>query len=173
MFKELLIGCGRGPYEKRCAIPDHPDWEDLTTLDNNADHNPDVVHDLHTHPLPFSDNEFDEIHAYEVLEHLGSQGDYKFFFSEFSEYFRILKPGGHFIASVPAASSPWTFGDPSHTRFFAPEWLIFLNQDEYENQVGKTAISDFRYIWKHDLKTVFTREHEGSFYFILQKPEEE
>jgi hypothetical protein len=30
----------------------------------------DVVHDLNTFPYPFRDNEFDEILAYSILEHV-------------------------------------------------------------------------------------------------------
>ena len=38
--------------EKRIGTPGHLDWGGLVTLDYNADHNPDVVHDLNVHPLP-------------------------------------------------------------------------------------------------------------------------
>src|SRR5690606_26663551 len=115
----------------------------------NKDHNPDIVWDLTVHPLPFNDEEFDEIHAYEVLEHLANQGDYEFFFKEFTEYWRILKPKGRFFASVPVGV--WTWGDPSHKRVIQPETLIFLDQDQYA-QVGTTSMSDFRYLYKVSFK---------------------
>jgi hypothetical protein len=38
--KELLIGCGSNSEKKICL--DSVEWHDLTRLDNNPDHNPDV-----------------------------------------------------------------------------------------------------------------------------------
>lgn len=163
-MKELLMGCGSNSGKKICF--DSAEWHDLTRLDNNPSHKPDVLWDLTKHPLPFSDEEFDEIHAYQVLEHLANQGDYEFFFREFTEYHRILKPGGLFCASVPVGV--WTWGDPSHRRVITPQTLIFLDQDNY-NQVGITTMSDFRNIYKADFKIVFTETNENGFYFVLQK----
>ena len=165
-MKELLLGCG-SRTKKSLSVTKDNEFHNVTRLDNNKDHNPDVLWDLTKHPLPFIDNEFDEIHMYEVLEHLANQGDYKFFFSEFSEYWRILKPGGYFIASVPSMTSPWLWGEPSHRRVINSETLVFLNQDEYK-QVGKTAMSDFRSIYKADFKKVYQKESENTFYFILE-----
>ena len=165
--KELLIGCG-SRRTKHIAVNGNKVFDNVVTLDNNPSHHPDVGHDLKNHPLPFKDNEFDEIHAYEVLEHLASQGDYQFFFKEFSEYWRILKPGGYFCASVPEVSSIWALGDPSHKRIFHPAWLTFLSQDEYTKQVGKTAISDFRSIYKADFNVVCRENKNESFYFALE-----
>lgn len=165
MRKELLIGCGS--RIKKDLFFDNAEFENVTRLDINADHNPDVVCDLTIHPLPFNDNEFDEIHAYEVLEHLAYQGDYKFFFAEFSEYARILKPGGLFFATVPALDSVWAFADPSHKRIICEETLVFLNQKEYE-QVGKTSMSDFRNIYKANFRKIFAQKHKDHFCFILE-----
>ena len=103
------MGCGSNSEKKICL--DSVEWHDLTRLDNNPAHNPDVLWDLTVHPLPFGDETFDEIHAYQVLEHLANQGDYEFFFKEFTEYARILKPNGLFCASVPVGK--WVWGDPS------------------------------------------------------------
>lgn len=166
-MKELLLGCGSRTI-KDLAIGINKDFINVTRLDNNADHNPDVLHDLRVHPLPFSDNEFDEIHIYEVLEHLANQGDYEFFFKEFSEYARILKHDGYFFASVPAYGSPWVWGDPSHKRTIQRENLIFLDQEEYTSQVGKTPMSDFRSIYKANFKLVFMKDTKDRFYFVLQ-----
>lgn len=164
----LMIGAGRSRV-KRIDVDGVDEWVGgLVTLDNNPDHGTDVVHDLNVHPLPFEDNSFSTIHAYEVLEHLGSLGDYRFFFSEFSEYWRILEPGGLFYATVPALDSPWLFGDPSHTRVIVPESLVFLSQAEYERQVGVTAMSDFRSIYKADFEPVGTNVEGGSFKFVLR-----
>ena len=76
-MRELLIGAGRRPL-KLLSRPDLKEWDNLTTLDLNPDHKPDVVWDLNNIPLPFEDSAFDEIHAYNILEHVGRQGDYKF-----------------------------------------------------------------------------------------------
>lgn len=167
MTKELLIGCGSS-RDKRLYLPEHREWSSLVTLDINPDHKPDVVWDLTQLPLPFPDNEFSEIHAYEVLEHTGTQGDYKFFFAQFSEFYRILAPGGKLFASVPAPTSPWAWGDPSHTRIFPKEWLTFLRQKSYEEQVGRTSISDFRYIYTADFEPEYVKEHGDNLFFIIK-----
>lgn len=167
---ELLLGCGSS-REKRMGLADTAEedrgWTKLVTCDINPDHHPDVVFDLETTPWPWEDNEFDEVHAYEVLEHLGDQGDYKAFFAQFTEIWRILKPGGMFFASCPAFNSPWLWGDPSHRRAILPETLTFLQQNEYEEQVGKTPMSDFRFCYKADFKVEWINIQGGSFNFMI------
>ena len=167
-MRELLIGCGSN-WSKRLSIKENDDtFHNLTTLDNNPDHHPDKVWNLKNLPLPFEDNTFDEIHAYEVLEHLYPQGDYISFFKEFTEYFRILKPSGIMFITVPAPDSPWAFGDPSHTRVMPVENFIFLSQKEYEKQVGANAMSDFRYIYKADFDILDARVTEGTTCIVLR-----
>lgn len=168
---ELLIGCGLS-RDKRVYMRGNESWNNLVTLDINPDHKPDVLWNLMDLPLPFKDSTFDEIHAYEVLEHTGGQGDYKFFFAQFSEFYRILKPGGKFVATVPTPNSPWAWGDPSHTRVFCKEWLIFLRQDSYKEQVGRTSLSDFRYIYKADFEILVTQEQDDTLAFILEARKE-
>lgn len=167
MPKSLLAGCGSKRI-KMLAPGGNTEWGDLTTLDNNASHGPDVVHDLNETPYPFNADTFDEIHAYEVLEHLGRQGDYQAFFNQFAEFWRILKPDGYFCASVPLPTSVWAWADPSHTRIIPRESLVFLSQAQYAAQVGITAMSDFRHIYKADFETTFAKDHDGSLFFILK-----
>ena len=143
-------------------------WSALTTLDINSDHGPDVVHDLEQLPLPFADDAFDEIHAYEVLEHTGRQGDYRFFFAQFSDFWRVLKPGGYLCGSVPLPNSPWAWGDPSHTRIVSGQSFVFLDQTEYTRQVGKTAMSDFRHIYSADFSVEVAAERDPCLFFALK-----
>lgn len=167
MKQELLIGCGH-KRDKRLFVEDEREWSSLTTLDMYTGCNPDVVHDLNDLPLPFNDNEFDEIHAYEVLEHLGRLGDFVQFFALFNELHRILKPGGLFFATVPARTSPWAFGDPGHTRIISIETLAFLSQSQYDKQEGKTPMSDYRPWYHGDFEYVGSNEQEHTFAFILK-----
>lgn len=115
-----------------------------------------------------ADNYFDELHAYEVLEHIGQQGNYRLFFDQFSEFWRILKPGGFLFATVPSWASEWAWGDPSHTRVITSGTLSFLSQEQYKKQVGVTPMSDFRHIYKADFLTAFVQENSDHLLFVLQ-----
>ena len=166
---ELLIGCGND-LKKKVTFKEIPDeWsKDLITLDWDATVNPKVLHDLNILPYPFDDNTFDEIHAYEVLEHCGTQGDFRFFFNQFAEFHRILKPGGWFCGTCPMWDSPWAWGDPGHTRIISAEALTFLSQKEYERQVGKLPMTDYRDIYDADFDIMAFKEGEHNFGFVLQ-----
>ena len=166
-MSELLIGCGNA-RNKQISFEGIPkDWTELTTLDFDPSVKPDVVHDLNVLPYPFADDSFDEVHAYEVLEHCGRQGDWRFFFDQFHELWRILKPGGYLCATVPMWDSPWAWGDPQHCRVIPKVSLIFLNQEEY-NQCGNTAMTDYRPWWKGNFRTVAVDETEHRLGFVLQ-----
>jgi len=165
--RELLIGAGTRQDKriKFSLIPE--DWENLTTLDIHPDSGANVIHDLNVLPYPFEDNTFDEIHAYEVLEHCGIQGDWKFFFAQFSEFYRILKPDGYLMGTVPMWDSPWAWGDPSHTRIINKCSLSYLDQDHYK-QCGQTSSSDFRDVWKGNFIGRAAQETEHQLGFVLQ-----
>jgi SAM-dependent methyltransferase len=150
---ELLAGCGSS-RDMRFYLPGCDGWTNLVTLDFNDRHKPDVVHDLNVLPYPFADDTFDQIHIYEVMEHLGQQGDFKTFFAQWSEFWRILKPGGHLVGTSPGEASPWAWGDPGHTRIIGQECLAYLDQAEYTKQVGKTAMTDYRFCYAADFEVV-------------------
>lgn len=162
---ELLLGCGSSRV-KKLHQQGRPDWDGLVTLDLEASHKPDYVHDLNE-PLPFKDNTADEIHAYEVLEHCGRQGDYKFFFAQFSDFWRVLKPDGVILGTVPLPTSVWAWGDPSHTRVIPKESFTFLHQPAYA-QVGKTAMSDFRSLYKADFDIIHLQDSGDVLEFGLR-----
>ena len=166
-YKELILGVGN--RKQKIIYPDNRiEFENPITLDIDPDCNPDVLWDLNVRPLPFEDDTFDEIHAYEVLEHLGKQGDYKGFFEEFGEYWRILKPGGYLIASTPVAEVH-RWGDPGHTRHINDSTITFLSQKAYKAGVGNTAMTDYRAVWKKDFDIVYIEHIGDSIFWSLKK----
>src|ERR1700676_2559205 len=150
-YRELLIGAGSRRV-KLIHPNEHPTFENATTLDIDPLFMPEVLWDLNHHPLPFEPNTFDEIHAYEVLEHIGQQGDWYGFLAEFSDYWRILKPRGMLFGTCPDVTSRWAWGDPGHTRIVGPECLTFLSQRQYKAQVGKTPMTDYRHVYQADFE---------------------
>ena len=164
---ELLLGAGNS-RTKKLYLNGESEWKNLVTLDIDTDSDPDVVHNLDRIPWPFENNTFAEVHAYEVLEHLGQQGNFRSFFDTFYEVWRILRPNGFLYATVPMWNSMWAWGDPGHTRVINLGSLVFLNQKAYQDQVGKTAMTDYRNYWKGNFEIVWYQEKGESFSFILK-----
>lgn len=164
---ELLIGCGNS-RRKKLAEDNNWEWSGLVTMDHDPNCGADILHDLEELPWPVAADSFDEVHAYCVLEHLGRQGDYRSFFALFAEIYRVLKPGGLLVAVCPSRTDKWAWGDPSHTRLIQPESLVFLSQKQYAEQVGKTPMTDFRWLWKADFEAVWVDDDGADFKFALQ-----
>ena len=167
MVRELLLGCGNDRRKKVDPAQEWR-WDELVTIDHDPNCGADVVHELEDYPWPFEDDEFDAVHAYCVLEHMGRQGDYRSFFATFAEIYRILKPGGHLFAICPSRNDRWAWGDPSHTRIIQPESLVFLSQTEYLDQIGRTPMTDFRWLWKGDFEIAGLNDDGADFTFALK-----
>jgi SAM-dependent methyltransferase len=100
----LDVGCGAAPYRGFFDVDTH------VTLDwPNSLHRRDRI-DVYASAelLPFADASFDTVLCTEVLEHLREPG------TAVSEAARVLRPGGHLIASIPFLygihEQPWDFG---------------------------------------------------------------
>ena len=173
-YCELLIGCGNC-RKKRMGKEGFAQWHDLTTLDINPDHNPDVLWDLEKYPYPFADNTFDEIHAYEVLEHLGRQGDWRAFFDQFTEFWRILKPDGCFFGTTPEPGTGGVWADPGHCREVSKGTLLYLQQRTYDNMLPglpwtliSGEVTDYRFYYKVDFVILEAVYWETTFRFVLK-----
>lgn len=96
-----------------------------------------------TRTLPFENNTFDSISAYDVLEHIPrwerhSDDSIHFPFIELmSEIYRILKPGGYFYALTPSFPKSSAFQDPTHVNLISVDTLsYFTSPQPYAKNYG-------------------------------------
>ena len=97
----LNIGCGRQPLAG------------AVNLDVSDRVGADVVHDLNCTPWPFPADTFEEVHAYDVLEHLHDV------VRTLEEIHRICRRGATVHVTVPHFSSANAFTDVTHRHWFA------------------------------------------------------
>lgn len=148
----LMLGAGHTPVHRRLSAPTSASEETTTwvKLDMNPDCKPDILFDLNDieqgKKLPIQDDSYDEIHAYEVLEHYGHQGDYKGFFTGMFELWRVLKPEGLLIGTCPAWDKHWAWADPGHTRIITEGTLSYLTREQHA-LLGTNPATDYgRYV---------------------------
>lgn len=103
----LDVGCGGGALMKELGVYGHVDGVDFsqTAVDFCKSRNIDSVQVSGIESLPFSSNKFDLVLALDVLEHIPDDK------RGVDEVLRVLKPGGVFIAFVPAFMSLWGVTD--------------------------------------------------------------
>jgi len=108
-----------------------------------------VVADL-TKRLPFNNDTFDSVSAFDLLEHIprwerSIDGRIEFpFINLMSEIHRILKPGGFFVAVTPAYPSITAFQDPTHINFISTSTLdYFTGENPPAKSIGYGFVGKF------------------------------
>jgi SAM-dependent methyltransferase len=134
MAKHLDIGCGqkpRNPYN----------FDELYGLDISEEIDRSkkftfVKADLNFDQIPFENNTFDSISAYDYLEHVPrvsldhvNNKTYLPFISLINEIYRTLKPNGLFYASTPVYPSSSVFQDPTHVNFITLDTHKYFSTD--------------------------------------------
>jgi SAM-dependent methyltransferase len=119
MSKSLDLGCG--PKPKNPFSADEVMGVDIREdLDNNI-FKADIVKD----GIPFPDNSFDYVTAYDFIEHIpriAYTPDQRYPFIEvMNEIFRVLKPGGKFFSHTPAYPKAEAFQDPTHVNIITKD----------------------------------------------------
>lgn len=95
---KLNLGCGRK------KLPGH------LNVDRVAEVEPDLVHNLNHFPYPLPDNSFEEVCAYDVVEHLDDEVAFM------NEVCRVARPGARLLLTTPHFSCANAFTDPTHQR---------------------------------------------------------
>lgn len=118
--RHLDLGCGarpRNPYGR----------DELHGIDLAPRHEPDAFEvrraNLALEPIPYPDDHFDSVSAYDFLEHVprvlptADGRDTRFPFVELmNEVWRVLSPGGLLYAYTPCYPHPMAFKDPTHVN---------------------------------------------------------
>ena len=133
-MKSLDLGGGNTPRNPF-------DAKEVFVIDLNGE--PSVYHriaDLTINCIPFKDELFDYVTAYDFLEHIprtiylpnfdGSPRLKYPFVDLMSEVWRVLKPGGLFLSSTPCIPYGAAFQDPTHVNYITPETFAEYFDDE-------------------------------------------
>jgi hypothetical protein len=96
---------------------------------------PDETVDLNRTPWPWKDNQFAEIAAHHILEHLGSTSDE--WIAVLKELWRISRSGARIYVSVPHPRHDDFISDCTHVRPILP--TSFLLFDQVRNQLAITT----------------------------------
>lgn len=116
------IGGGASPLERER-------FKKYVLVDIDSSYNPDIVADIQD--LPFSDNSIDAILCLAVLEHVQNP------FKAAEELYRVLKPQGKILLSVPFM---WPYHANEHYKDywrFSEDGLEFLFRDFSKTEIIK------------------------------------
>jgi SAM-dependent methyltransferase len=132
MKKILELGAGKRPYLGK-------NNEDVIHTDIMKLPHIEVVHDLNKFPWPLKKNEFDEVLARHVLEHLDN------IIKVMDEIGRILKPNGIIKIWVPYFSHVGAVWDLTHKHFFTLNTFDYWDKSTREGSVLNYEIGRTRF----------------------------
>ena len=134
--KTLDLGCGLKPRNPFNA-------DELFGIDIRPNENQDIkVADLAIEAIPFPDDHFDYVSAYDFIEHIPRviyNPNRRFSFIELmNEIYRVLKMGGTFASFTPAFPKEAAFVDPTHVNIITENTfpLYFDNKNRWGKDYG-------------------------------------
>ena len=119
MTKSLDLGCGANPRNpfNTDVVYGVDVREDLERRIKRAD--------LVIEPIPFPDDYFDYVTAYDFLEHIPrliyAPTRRNAFVELMNEIYRVLKSNGIFMSLTPAYPHPEAFRDPTHVNIITDQ----------------------------------------------------
>ena len=139
--RKLNVGCG-----KDILIG-------FTNLDLVKAEGVDVVHNLNKFPYPFKNNQFNEIIAKHIIEHLDEPEKFM------EELWRISEPGGKIYIRTPHYScGSLSWGDLTHKRTFSR--LAMHNYDVANKALNlKSLATDSKMRFKVNSRLIFGAVH--------------
>lgn len=121
--------------------------------------------DLAIEPIPFEDDSFEFVTAYDFIEHIPRvvyAPHRRNSFVEFmNEVYRVLKPGGYFLSSTPVYPHPFAFMDPTHVNVITDKTFL-----AYFDNVNRWAAM---YGFNGAFAVVQNEVRDSHLFCILQK----
>ena len=134
--KTLDLGCGLKPRNPFNA-------DELFGIDIRPNENQNIkIADLAIEAIPFPDDHFDYVSAYDFIEHIPRviyNPNRRFSFIELmNEIYRVLKMGGTFASFTPAFPKEAAFVDPTHVNIITENTfpLYFDNKNRWGKDYG-------------------------------------
>jgi len=129
MTTSLDLGCGTRPKNPFNA-------DKLFGIDVRDDIELNIKRaDLVVEPIPFVNESFDYVTAFDFLEHIPRliyAPTRRYPFVELmNEVYRVLREGGMFLSFTPAYPHPATFTDPTHVNFITEETFMVYFDDQH------------------------------------------
>jgi SAM-dependent methyltransferase len=164
MKLHLDLGCGaapRNPYNCQNLI-----GIDIRNIDISKKNMAIVAANLAFDPIPFPDNYFDSVSAYDFFEHIprltidhGAKVMRVPFIELMNEIYRVLKPEGMLYAVTPAFPSEKAFRDPTHVNIITEKTVRYFTKPYLQAAMygfrGIFAID--RHIWVHPRDVYYPR----------------
>jgi SAM-dependent methyltransferase len=126
--KSLDIGCGPEP-KNPFSLKEVYGIDIREDIDNRI-----FRADLAIEPIPFEDNFFDGVSAFDFIEHVPRviyMPGRRFCFVELmNEIHRVLKPGGRFLSFTPAFPASPAWRDPTHVNIITEETFPLYFDDK-------------------------------------------
>jgi len=156
--KSLDMGCGSKPRNPFNA-------DELYGVDIAEGLGPNIRKaDLAIEPIPFDDDTFEFVSAYDFIEHIPRvvyAPHRRNSFVEFmNEVWRVMKMDGFFVSSTPVYPNPEAFMDPTHVNIITDKTFL-----AYFDNVNRWAAM-------YGFKGAFAiRQHEvrGSHLFVIMQ----
>ena len=109
--------------------------------------------DLTVEPIPFEDNAFDFITAFDIIEHIPKvlYAPYRRFpfVALMNEVWRTLKPNGYFLSHTPVYPYSAIFGDPTHVSVVTHETFTGYFDDVRRNAEMYGFKGSFKVVSQH------------------------
>ena len=127
--KTLDLGCGLNPRNPLNA-------DEVFGIDIRDNVSENIKRsDLAIEPIPFPDNFFDVVSAYDFIEHIPrliyNPNRRLCFIELMNEVWRVLKPGGIFFSQTPAFPREVTFRDPTHENIITEKTFPMYFDDQH------------------------------------------
>jgi len=141
----LDLGCGSVPKNMFSA----DEIKGLDLIENNAENV--FKCKLGFERIPFADNTFDYLTAYDLIEHIprfsevSENGPPFIFFM--NECYRVLKKGGVFLSKTPVYPYLGAFQDPTHNNIITIDtFRLYFSNEKYDVAKHYGFDADFKII---------------------------